>query len=198
METTAAQGSQRNPPGSNNITTTIESRSQQTLPAVRTCKSITRGKHGIAALSQKGNLSKIEIAFKLSSHKVQSVWQRLQILRLPICLRVHDCINFQSWNQTAILQATPVIPNLPVSKPTVQVQTQAKHDCNPQTFVSFHVSSNSFHYLHSSGSFQWLSTCCKLFKLQFHTNPWLLWCIGKLKTTIPKQTVSTYSFTVHC
>ena len=35
-------------------------------------------------------------------------------------------------------------------------------------------------------------------QLQFHKNPWLPWCIGKLKTNIPKQTVSTYSFTVHC
>ena len=34
-------------------------------------------------------------------------------------------------------------------------------------------------------------------KLQFHTNS-MTRCVGKLKTTIPKQTVSTYSFTVHC
>ena len=65
METTAAQGSQRNPPGSNNITTTIESRSQQTLPAVRTYKSITRGKTRYSSSKPKG---KLEQKLKLHSN----------------------------------------------------------------------------------------------------------------------------------
>ena len=126
METNAAQGSQRNPPGLNNITThlvrkihhyqrkchaqrrkvtltivvtkTIEFTSQQPL-AFMYPHPLREVQHGTAALSQKGKLEQNgKFAFKLSSRKVQSVWQRLQIPRVPICLRAHDRIRFQSHN----------------------------------------------------------------------------------------------------
>ena len=44
------------------------------------------------------------------------------------------------------------------------------------------------------------STCCTKIRsqLQFKTTSMTTWCIGKLKTNVPKQTVSTYTLSVRC
>ena len=75
-------------------------------------------------------------------------------------------------------------------------------DTNSQkTFVSFHVSSNRFHFLHSTGCLQWLNMLhsttsttaaqkneCYLMHLRNQ----------EMLAQIPKQTVSTYSLSASC
>lgn len=67
-------------------------------------------------------------------------------------------------NQTAILQATQVIPNLPVPKPTVQVQVQTKHDYNSKRLFrfTFHQTVSTTYTVQAVSND---STCCKTFPI---------------------------------
>ena len=147
------------------------------------------------ALSQKGIL-----AFKLSSHKVQSVWQQLQeylpasgiLDPLCICTRFHkhDCNYPKNVSHT-----WPACDTAKLFK-----QTPVKKHENKQLTTKFPVSfqttvQNSFHFLHSSGRFQWLTTCSNQThsQLQFE-----LRTVGYLmhltnQTNFPKQANTAHS-----
>ena len=167
--------------------------------------------HGIVALSQKGKL-----AFKLSSHKAQSVWQQLQEY-LPVSwftllslnpfqsLQLHPFQIYQ--NKTAMTWAAKVTPDLPVTLSNCASSSSKRNTTwtNSQwkVSVSFQSWSQQFqiptqsrpspmtrHMLHSNKSTTAVQNHeCYLMHLRTQ------------KTNIPKQanTVhSVLSFTVRC
>ena len=108
------------------------------------------------------------LAFKLSSHKVQSVWQQLQstylsqgsMYLLCICPSPHDYIRSRFHKQLQQpKQRKSYLTCLRHCK-TVQIPVKEKHESKLTTKfpVSFqNTVQNSFHFLHSSGRLHWLT-----------------------------------------
>ena len=108
------------------------------------------------------------LAFKLSSHKVQSVWQQLQstylsqgsMYLLCICPSPHDYIRYRFHKQLQQpKQRKSYLTCLRHCK-TVQIPVKEKHESKLTTKfpVSFqNTVQSSFHFLHSSGRFHWLT-----------------------------------------
>ena len=108
------------------------------------------------------------LAFKLSSHKVQSVWQQLQstylsqgsMYLLCICPSPHDYIRSRFHKQLQQpKQRKSYLTCLRHCK-TVQIPVKEKHESKLTTKfpVSFqNTVQSSFHFLHSSGRFHWLT-----------------------------------------
>ena len=158
-------------------------------------------RYGTVALSQKGIL-----AFKVSSHKVQSVWQQLQstylfqgsMYLLCICPSPHNYIRFRSHMKTNCNNPssdTKQLNNCCDTKQLLKFQERGKHKNTLTTKVSCLVSrsdQNSFHFLHSSGRFQWLNI--------LHSNTFTTATQNNIRgylmhlrnpTNVPKKVVST-------
>ena len=158
-------------------------------------------RYGTVALSQKGIL-----AFKVSSHKVQSVWQQLQstylfqgsMYLLCICPSPHNYIRFRFHMKTNCNNPssdTKQLNNCCDTKQLLKFQERGKHKNTLTTKVSCLVSrsdQNSFHFLHSSGRFQWLNI--------LHSNTFTTATQNNIRgylmhlrnpTNVPKKVVST-------
>ena len=97
-----------------------------------------------------------------------------------------------------MIRATKVIPDLPVTLtncPSSSSKQKTWTRTHSKRFpVSFQVSSNSSHFLHSPGRLQWLNTCSTQAhpQLQLKTTN-ATWCIWEIKTNIPKQAHTVHS-----
>ena len=156
------------------------------------------------AISQKGIL-----AFKLSSHKVQSVWQQLQstylsqgsLWLLCICPRFHKQLH-QSKERKSYLTCLRRCKTVHIPVKNMENKLTTKFPVSFKNTVQ-----NSFHYLLSSGRFKWLTTCPNQThsQLQFKLHPRLpdaseksnqLSQTGKHSSLRCQLTVSTPSSTV--
>ena len=162
--------------------------------------------YGIAALSQKRKTS-IQVIFTQSSVSMTTTSEYLPVsgfnvpsLHLSQSLRLHSfqvSINKlqQSEQQKSFL--TCLWQSVTVQVP---IQTKHEHKLTIKVSVSFQVSSNSFHFLHSPGRLQWLNTCSN------QTHPQLplkttnaTWCIWESKPTFPNRLcLPVLSLSVRC
>ena len=138
----------------------------------------------------------------MSSRKVQSVWQQLQstylsqgsIYLLCICTRIHKQLH-QSKERKSYLTCLRHCK-------TVQTPVKKKHENKLATKfpVSFqNTVQNSFHYLHSSGRFHWLTTCPNQThsQLQFKSTSLATWCIWEIKSTFPNRQTQLTPLSTH-
>ena len=154
--------------------------------------------HGIAALSQKGKLEQnwncIQTVFTSRSSQYDNDSRSLEYLS------VSGSTTASVSNLKAKLQYSKQHKSYLTclcQKPTVQVQVQTKHDHNSQNVCfTFHQTVSTTYTVQAVSND---STCCtKRSQLQFHTTSMITCYICKTTANIPKQTVSTYSLTVHC
>ena len=148
------------------------------------------------ALSQKGIL-----AFKLSSHKVQSVWQQLQstylsqgsMYLLCICPRFHKQLH-QSKNVSHTWPACDTAKLFKFRSKKHENKLTTKFPVSFQNTVQ-----NSFHFLHSSGRFQWLTACPNQThsQLQFKPTSLATWCIWQIKPTFPNRQTQLTPLSTH-
>ena len=150
------------------------------------------------ALSQKGIL-----AFKLSSHKVQSVWQQLKSTYLP---QVYWTLSASVPGFTSNCNYPKNVSHTWPACDTAKLfkQTPVKKHENKQLTTKFPVSfqttvQNSFHFLHSSGRFQWLTTCSNQThsQLQFELRMLVTWCIWQIKPTFPNRQTQLTLLSTH-
>ena len=113
------------------------------------------------------------LAFKLSSHKVQSVWQQLQstylsqgsMYLLCICPSPHDYIRSGFTNNCN--NPSNVSHTWPACDTAKLFESRSKKKHESKLTTKFPVSfqntvQSSFHFLHSSGRFHWLTAIAQL------------------------------------